>query len=188
MKEKKPKNVGDVRKLVGFVSHFRRYIRNFACIAKLLTDLLQVPSHLKGQEQRSKSGQRASSEIVNWTDKHEDALSTLIDFLTKEPILPFPQFDLPYVLHCDASQDGLGAILYQHQDGLMRVIGYASRTLTPAKKSYHLHSGKLEFLALKWSVTEACKCYLYHAPNFRVLTDNNPPTYVMSTAKLNGIS
>ena len=59
LKEKKPKNVGDVRKLVGFVSHFRRYIRNFARIAKPLTDLLQVPSHLKGQEQKSKRGQRA---------------------------------------------------------------------------------------------------------------------------------
>ena len=57
LREKKPKNVGDVRKLVGFVSHFRRYIRNFARIAKPLTDLLQVPSHLKGQEQKSKSGQ-----------------------------------------------------------------------------------------------------------------------------------
>ena len=122
---------------------------------------------------------------MNWTDKHEEALSTLIDFLIKEPILAFPQFDLPYVLYCDASQDGLGAILYQHQDGLMRVIGYASRTLTPAEKGYHLHSGKLEFLALKWSITEAFNCYLCHAPNFRVLTDNNPLTYVMSTAKLN---
>ena len=89
LKEKKPKNVGDVRKLVGFVSHFRRCIRNFAHIAKPLTDLLQVPSHFKGQEQKSKSGQRASSEKVNWTDKHEDALSTLIDFLTKEPIFTF---------------------------------------------------------------------------------------------------
>ena len=185
LKKKKPKNVGDVRKLVRFVSHFRRYIRNFACIAKLLTDLLQVPSHLKGQEQKSKGGQRVSSEKVNWTDKREDALSTLIDFLTKEPILTFPRFNLPYVLHSDTSQDGLGAILYQYQDGLMRVIGYASRTLTPAKKGYHLHSGKLEFLALKWSITEVFKCYLYHASSFRVLTDNNPLTYVMSTAKLN---
>ena len=67
----------------------------------------------------------------------------------------------------------------------MRVIVYASRTFTPAEKSYHLHCGKLEFLALKWSITEAFKCYLYHAPNFRVLTDNSPLTYVMSTAKLN---
>ena len=70
-------------------------------------------------------------------------------------------------------------ILYQRQDGLVRVKWYTSRTLTPAEKGYHLHSGKLEFLALKWSITEAFKCYLYQAPNFRVLT------YVMSTAKVN---
>ena len=46
LKEKKLKNVGDVQKLVGLVSHFRRYIRNFARIAKPLTNLLQVPSPL----------------------------------------------------------------------------------------------------------------------------------------------
>ena len=57
--------------------------------------------------------------------------------------------------------------------------------VTPAEKGYHLHSGKLEFLASKWSMTEAFNCYLYHASNFKVLTDNNPLTYVMSTAKLN---
>ena len=186
LKEKKPKNVGDVRKSVGFVSHFRKYIRSFARIAKPLTDSCFKYHHIwKGRQQKSKSGQRASSEKVNWTDKHEDTLYTLVDFLTGEPILAFPQFDLPYVLDCDTSQDGLGAILYQRPDGLMRVKGYSSRTLTPAVKGYYLHSGKLEFSALKWSVTEAFKCYLYHAPNFRVLTDNNPLTYVMSTAKLN---
>ena len=57
--------------------------------------------------------------------------------------------------------------------------------MTPAEKGYHLDSGKLEFVALKWSIIEAFKCYLYHAPNFRALTDNNPLTYAMSTAKLN---
>ena len=66
----------------------------------------------------------------------------------------------------------------------MRVIGYASRTLTPVEKDCHLHSGKLKFSASKWSITEAFKCYLCHASNLRVLTDNNPLTYVMSTVKL----
>lgn len=91
----------------------------------------------------------------------------------------------PFVLHTDASQEGLGAVLYQRQNGTMVVIGYGSRTLTPPEKNYHMHSGKLEFLALKWAICERFRDYLYHAPHFVVYTDNNPLTYILSTAKLN---
>ena len=48
-----------------------------------------------------------------------------------------------------------------------------------------MHSGKLEFLALKWAVTEKFRDYLYYAPEFTVYSNNNPLTYVLSTAKLN---
>ena len=67
----------------------------------------------------------------------------------------------------------------------MRVTGYASRTLSPAERGYHLHSEKLEFLALKWSVCDHFRDYLYYAPHFTVFTDNNPITYILTTAKLN---
>ena len=60
-----------------------------------------------------------------------------------------------------------------------------SRTLTPAEKDYHLHSGKLELLALKWAITERFSDYLNYGPPFEVFTDNNPLTYVMTSAKLN---
>lgn len=98
--------------------------------------------------------------------------------------MAYPDFSIPFVLHTDALQEGLGAVLYQKQQGKMRVIGYASCTLSPAEKKYHLHSGKLEFLALKWAVTEQFRDYLFYAPKFTIYTDNNPLTYVMSTAKL----
>ena len=89
-------------------------------------------------------------------------------------------------MHTDASQDGLGAVLYQEdEEGQLRVIGYGSRTLTPAEKGYHMHVGKLEFLALKWSICDHFRDYLYYAQHFTVFTDNNPLTYVLSTAKLN---
>ncbi|CAB4028976.1 Hypothetical predicted protein [Paramuricea clavata] len=94
-------------------------------------------------------------------------------------------YNAPFIVHTDAFQEGLGAVLYQEQQGTIRVIAYASRTLTPAEKNYHLHSGKLEFLALKWAVTEHFRDYLYYAPEFVVYTDNNPLTYVLSSAKLN---
>ena len=60
----------------------------------------------------------------------------------------------PFVVHCDASEKGLGVALYQKIEGIMNVISYESRTLTPAENYYYLQSGKLEFLALEWSVTE----------------------------------
>lgn len=105
--------------------------------------------------------------------------------LTNPPILAYPNFDLPFVLHTDASNEGLGAVLYQYQDNKLRVIGYGSRTLTPAERNYHLHSDKLEFLALKWAICDKFRDYLYCAPTFTVYTDNNPLTYVLSTARLN---
>lgn len=52
-------------------------------------------------------------------------------------------------------------------------------------QNYHLHSGKLEFLALKWAIFERFRDYLYYSPPFTVYTDNNPLTYVLTTAKLN---
>ena len=100
-------------------------------------------------------------------------------------MLAYPDYDAPFIEHTDASQDGLGDVLYQKQNGTTRVIAYASRTLTPCEQNYHMHSGKLEFLALKWSVTEQFRVYLYYAPEFVVYTDNNPLTYVLTSAKLN---
>ena len=101
------------------------------------------------------------------------------------PILAYPDYTNPFVLHTDASEQGLGAVLYQKQDGVMRVIGYGSRTLNKAERNYHLHSRKLEFLALKWAICEHFRDYLYYANSFTVYTDNNPLTYVLTTAKLN---
>jgi hypothetical protein len=63
----------------------------------------------------------------------------------------FPQYK-PLELHTDASMLGFGAVLYQEQDNKKRVIAYASRGLSKSKKNYPVH--KLEFLALKWAVTE----------------------------------
>ena len=85
-------------------------------------------------------------------------------------------------MHTDASQNGLGAVLYQKQDdGTDHVIAYASCTLAKSEKNHDAH--KLEFLALKWSVTERFHEYLYGG-EFEVYTDNNLLTYILTTAKL----
>lgn len=83
------------------------------------------------------------------------------------------------MLHTDASGEGLGAALYQQQDGKLRVIAYARCGLSKSEKNYPTHI----YLALKWAVCEKFNDYLYGS-EFVVLTDNNPLTYVLTSAKL----
>lgn len=100
---------------------------------------------------------------IQWAPKHQAAVSRFIEIPTHPPILRYPDFDLPFVLHTDASNKSLGAALYQRPTGKLCVIGFSSRTLTPAEHNYHLHSGKLEFLALKWEICDKFRNYLYYA-------------------------
>ena len=131
------------------------------------------------------NGQLSSRTCIEWTDEQQRALEEIVKRLSNPPVLAYPDYSQPFILHTDASKDGLGAILYQVQDGKMHIIGYASRTLSLAERGYHLHSGKLEFLALKWSVCDHFRDYLYYTPHFTVFTDNNPLMYILTTAKLN---
>ena len=101
---------------------------------------------------------------------------------SQTPILAYANYKKLFKLHTDASENGLGPVLYQKQDyGTDHVIAYASQTLSKSERNYDAH--KLEFLALKWSVTERFHEYLYGG-HFEVYTDNNPLTYILTTAKL----
>ena len=96
-------------------------------------------------------------------------------------MLAYADIKAPFILHIDASGDGLGAVLNQDQDGQKRVIAYASRSLSKSERKYPVQ--KLEFLALKWDITDKFHKYLYGA-EFQMFIDNNPLTYVLTTAKL----
>lgn len=67
-------------------------------------------------------GQIPSKTRVSWLESQQKALETLINCITSPPILVFPDPSLPYIVHTDASAEGLGAVLYQEQDEKMRVI------------------------------------------------------------------
>ena len=71
----------------------------------------------------------------------------------------------------DASILSLGTVLYQEQDGVEKVIIYASQSLLKSESKYPIH--KLEFLCLKWEITDQFHEYLY-GNTFSVYTDNNP--------------
>ena len=173
-----PKTVKDVRSFLGFTGYYRRFIQNYARIARPLNDLLV--GHCTNKKAK-KGKPRTRKTPFTWTETQQDAFDTLRDRLMKPPVLSYADYRLPFKLHTDASTTGLGAVLYQHQDGHDRVVAYASRSLKTSERNYPAH--KLEFLALKWAITEKFHDYLYGAA-FDVVTDNNPLTYVFTTAKL----
>ena len=176
LKDLRPKNASEVRRLVGLLSVYRRFVPHFAKVAQPLYDLLKQ----KG------GGQVSKTKLVNWTEEHQKTTEKLIDIITSFRVMAYPDFEKPFVLHTDASYDGLGAVLYQQQEDEMKVIAYASRSLSPAEKNYH--SNKLEFLCMKWAICGPFHDYLYYADSFTTLTDNNPLTHVMTTPRLNATS
>lgn len=167
-----PTTVHELRQALGFLGYYRRFVKDFAKIAKPLHDLL------KGIENKSRSNKHTPVEM---TPEAVSAFELLKNKLISPPILAFADYSTPFELHIDASGQGLGGILYQQQEGKLRVIAYASRGLKPSETHYPAH--KLEYLALKWAVCDKFKDYLY-GNYFDVYTDSNPMSYVLSSAKL----
>lgn len=91
--------------------------------------------------------------------KCQNAFDELNSLLTKAPVLAFPDFGVPFILETDASGRGLGAVLAQQQeDGSVRPMAYASRTLKPNEKKYGVT--ELEGLGVVWAVKHF-RPYLY---------------------------
>ena len=99
-------------------------------------------------------------------------------------ILAYADFAKCFKLHTDGSVLGLGAVLHQAHNSVEKGISYTSRSLTQSESKYPVH--KLEFLCLKWAITEQFHEYIYRNI-FDVYTDNNPLTYVLMTAKLDAM-
>ena len=115
----------------------------------------------------------------------EEAFNTLKKKCATAPILAFADLKRPFLLETDASKYGLGAVLQQVQeDGKYHRVAYVSHALCGREANYH--SFKLEFLALKWAVTEQFKEYLMYKP-FTVCTNNNPLTYILTTPNLDAM-
>lgn len=144
----------------------------------LYTSLSQ-PSKGGGKKCRGSNAQLGD----RWDDSCEQAFQALKQELVSAPVLQYADFAQPFILEIDASHQGLGAVLSQEVDGKRRPIAFASRTLRPSEKNMSNYSSmKLEFVALKWAVTERFREYLLGA-KFVVYTDNNPLSH-LQTAKL----
>lgn len=170
-----PRNSDELRSYLAFTGYYRRFIKDYSKLTKPLSDLLPPTSQKKSKckDQKKKEWR--------WTTNEQQIFEDLKEILTSPPVLAYPDFTKSFELHTDASTIGLGAVLYQMVDNKKRVIAYASRSLSKSEKNYPAH--KLEFLALKWAVTDKFADYL-KLNHFIALTDNNPLTYILTSAKV----
>lgn len=139
-----PKNVKELRRLLGFFNWFRKYIPQYSLTSQPLTRLLKKGVAFK------------------WTDAQEKALSEMKTRLLNSDVLAFPRFNIPFYLAVDTSSKGIGYMLYQkHQDengsSIDRVIRFGSKTLNHWQSSYG--PTKLELLGVVTSITD-CASYL----------------------------
>ena len=146
----RPSCVKDVRSFIGFCSYYRRFIPNFATVAKPLI--------------------RLTEKKVNfvWSDEHENAWLQLRELMADSPVLAYPDKDAQFILDTDASDFGIGAVLSQTIDGVERVIAYGSRVLSRAERRYCIT--RRELLA----VVHFCKLYKHYliGKPFLVRTDH----------------
>ena len=170
-----PDTYTKVKSFVSLVGHYRCFIKGFAKIAAPLYDLTSGDNKDK------------KSEHVDLSPEALKAFDRLKAACLQAPILAFPDFDKPFLLETDASGRGLGVVLSQKQaDGQYHPIAYASHVMNETEQRYH--SNKQEFLTLKWAVAEQFHEYLSpygkNRNEFVVRTDNNPLTYIFSSANL----
>lgn len=168
-----PTTIKDIRAFLGLAGYYRRFVAGFAKIARPLNALLTGVA----------TDKKAGSRQIIWTDECQNAFQKLKTVLVEAPVLAYADFTLPFRLYTDASNQGLGAVLAQVQDGVERVVAYASRSLHPTERNDANYSSfKLELLALKWAITEKFRDYLMGSKCI-VFTDNNPVAH-LQTARL----
>ena len=113
-----PKNLKQVRSFIGFCSYYRRFIKGFADIARPLHKLTEA-------------GQK-----FEFNDSCMRAFETLKTALTSAPILGYPNSEDPFILDTDASNEGMGSVLSQTQNGVERVIAYFSKAFSKQERRY----------------------------------------------------
>ena len=91
----RPKTVKDIQKFLGFCNFYRRFVKNYSELARLLFNL-------------TKKG-----EPFIWTERQDTAFTGLQDALTSSPVLLLPNYGRPFTLYTDASDYATSAILEQ---------------------------------------------------------------------------
>ncbi|GJV61473.1 putative reverse transcriptase domain-containing protein [Tanacetum coccineum] len=138
-----PTTPKEVRQFLGLAGYYRRFIEGFSLISKPLTKLTE------------------KNKKYEWGTDEDEAFQTLKQKLCSAPILALPEGTENFVVYCDASHKGFGAVLMQRE----KVIAYASRQLKKHEENYTTHDlelGDVVFALRLWRhYLYGTKCTVY---------------------------
>nr|XP_050035818.1 uncharacterized protein LOC126532190 [Dermacentor andersoni] len=113
-----PANIQALRRFLGMVNYYRQFVPNCAALQAPLTSLLR------------------KSTSWSWGPEQDDAFRALSKALVDTAELKLPDLNREFVVQADASDLGIGAVLLQEHEDVLRPVAFASRSLTPAERNY----------------------------------------------------
>ncbi|XP_054275642.1 uncharacterized protein K02A2.6-like [Macrosteles quadrilineatus] len=158
MEMSRPHNADEVRRFLGMITYYSRFIPNLSTLSCPLRELLKKKHRFQ------------------WTTECESSFQKLKQEICSDRVLIPYDPKLPVVLSCDASPVGIAGILSHIVNGHERPIAYTSRSLTPAEQNYNQLDR--EALAIIFSVGKFHN-YLYGS-QFTLVTDNKPLSRIFS--------
>lgn len=162
-----PATKTEIRAFLGLVGYYRQYIPQYSELASPLTDALR----------------KTEPERTRWDSAMKNSFESLRKALMSEPVLRSPDYSRQFLIQCDASNRGMGAVLCQRDDqGNEHPILYASRKLTAREEAYS--ASEKECACLVWAV-QKLSCYV-SGSKFIVETDHCPLTWLKNMSGKNG--
>jgi len=121
-----PKNVKDVRKFLGLANYYRRFIKDFAQIARPMNMLMR--KDVKWQ----------------WGGEQQKAFDKLKEIFTTRPVLAAPDLDKEFRVEADASNYATGGVLSMKcSDELWRPVAFISKSLSDTERNYKIHDKEM---------------------------------------------
>ena len=158
-----PKTKTEIRRALGMIGYYARYIKGYATMVEPLT------SALKGKNKR---------EPVHWTPEMEKAFREVKRKLTENPILHAPDYNHEFILQTDASEKGLGVILAQRKNNEEHPVLYLSRKFTGPERNYSVT--EKECAAIIYGIKKL-RPYL-DGQRFTIESDHNPLVWLKTNA------
>jgi len=165
MEATRPETKTQIKSFLGLTGFYQNYIPHYSNVCAPLTNLLKKNLPTK----------------IEWGESQEKAFQTLKTKLLEKPILKLPCLDKPFVLRCDASGYGVGAVVMQEHEGVLHPVSFASRKLSDRELNWPISSK--EALSIVFGCLKFHR-YLY-GQKFVLETDHKPLTILKGADSTN---